>query len=198
MDDAPMGPVRAEWDWLPPEVADQIGRELSKRVLRPPFDHSFPTMIQYVRDLRWLCAAFARGLRLYVYIFTHCTHPNYVEHLTEGLLRMAFAVDTRIERRFCITEYAIYNYAYCAVYYGCTQKERPRMDERFYNTLREVLTRLLRKRVIPWRENVAKHEMRLMAHYYRYLDKFHVRRYNLGSVKAMLTETYAANRPTEA
>ena len=145
MDDALVGPVRAEWDWLPPEVTDQIGRELSKRALQPPFHHIHPIMIEYVRDLRRLCAAFARGLRLYVYIFTHRTHPNYVEHLTEGLLRMAFAVDTRIENRFRVTELAIYNYAYCAVYSGCTQKERPRLDEPFYNALREVLTRSRRR-----------------------------------------------------
>ena len=106
MDDAPMGPVRAEWDWLPPEVTDQIGRELSKCVFWPPFEDSDPVMIQYVRDLRRLCASFARGLRLYVYIFTHRTHPDYVEHLTEGLLRMAFAVNTRIGKRFINTEFA--------------------------------------------------------------------------------------------
>ena len=197
MNDAPMGPVRAEWDWLPPEVTDQIGREFAKCFLRPPFDQTHPIMIEHVRDLRWLCAAFARGLRLYMYIFTHRTHPNYVEHLTEGLLRMAFAVDTRIEKRFRPTEFAIYNYAYCAVYCGCTKK-RPCLDEPFYNSLREVLTRLLRKRVIPWRENVANHEMRLMAHYFMYLDRFYVKRFNLESVNEMLTETYAANRPTEA
>jgi len=193
-----MEPTGAQWDWLPPEVTDQIGQELSKRVLRSPFDYSNPTTIRYVCDLRWLCASFARGLRIYMYIFTHRTHPDYVEHLTEGLIRFALAVDTRIKKRCYKTEFAIFNYAYCAVYYGCAQKERPCLDQPFYDTLRTVLARLLREGAIPWRENVANHELRLLVYYYKYLDRVYVKRFALMPLLEMLQETYAANRPTEA
>ena len=193
-----MEPAGAQWDWLPPEVADQIGQELAKRVFGSPYDVINPTTIQYMRDLRWLCAAFARGLRWYMYICTHRTQPNYVENVTEGLLRRAYAVDMRVEKRLYATEMALFNYAYTAVYNGCTQKERPRLDERFYNTLRTVLARLLREGAIPWREHSENRELRLMAAYYKYLDRYYVKRFALGSVFDMLQETYLANRPTDA
>ena len=133
-----------------------------------------------------------------MYLFTHATQPAYVEHLTEALIRMAYATDPRVEKRSFKTELAIYNYAYCAIYHGCTQKERPRMDERFYNTPRVVLARLLRERAIPWREDSADRELRWVTSYYKYIDRFYVKRLSLTPILDMLKEAHRANRPTDA
>ena len=197
MDDAPMGPVGAQWESLPAEVADQIGWELGRCVFWPPYDTMDQTSIQYALDLRWLCAAFARGLRLHMYILTHRTHPNHVEHLTEGLLRMTYAVEPRREERRWKHDVAIHKYAYTAVYNGCTRK-RPTLEAPFYDTLRMMLVRLLREGAIQWKEHDKNLELWVMAAYYKYLDRFYVRRLCLTPVFEMLQETYRANRPTEA
>ena len=175
------------WDRLPVEVAGQIGTELAKRFLEP-FDDFDAEVIRRLCAFRRLCTSFAKALRRYAFFFTHITHPDHPTNLVEGLLRVLFAIENVNELRDHNGGLAIFKHGYSKVYTGCFVT-RPRWDRAYHEALRAVLIRMLREREIAWTETGAENvRFRFIAHTFKVLDRFYVKRFMLPPIAEMLRQ----------
>ena len=199
--------MQFHWDALPADLSDKI-LSISAMEIIGHDDVELPELAgrrvirmmnhkeQANRILRYarLSKAFAKAFSFLLDIYNHPTASNHAERFVAATLRLVFA------QHPCGAPMPMsnncYQFLYAQIHAACTQKEPHNQARHYYRLLGRTLTDLLRGGALPWKEiGCVNKELRRAEHLFRYIDRYHVKRYALDPICVCLQRAYLEGSP---
>ena len=195
------------WDALPADLSDKIlslatmdiiaheDVELPElagwRVIRT-IDHEQQAdrIVRYAR----LSKTFARAFCFLLDLYSRPTDNDHANRFVGAVLRLVFA------RHPCGTSMPMnskcYQFLFTQIHAACTHKDPHNQAPHYYRLLGRTLTDLLKGGVLPWKEiDCVSRELRRAEALFRYIDRYHVKRYALHPICICLQRAYLEGSP---
>lgn len=197
------------WDALPVDLSDKI-LSLATMSIIAHDDVELPELAgwrvirmmnheeQAGRILRYarLSKMFARAFSVVLDLYSHPTANNHAQRFVGAVLRLVFAPHpcgaSMLMNNKC------YQFLYTQVHAACTHKEPHNQARHYYRLLGRTLTDFLKGGALPWKEiDCVSRELRRVEHLFRYIDRYHVKRYALDPICVCLERAYLKGSPHE-
>ena len=150
-------------------------------------------ILRYAR----LSKTFAKAFSFLLDIYSHPTASNHAERFVRAALQLVFAQHPCGEPMPMNNK--CYQFLYAQIHSACTQKEPHNQAKHYYRLLGRTLTDLLRGGALPWKEiDCVGRELRCAEHLFRYIDRYHVKRYALDPLCVCLQRAYLEGSPYQS
>lgn len=177
-----------KWEWLPLELQERIVQDLDKNIFCPFSRERF-------LNARLISKPFAAQLRHWPWLFCPATHPGFVDHFVDSVLRYVAKLVTMLHSGKVpandLKNVAVYSSLYSRVYDACTMKAPNNKSHGLYCALSEKVHSLVQDGTLADIEGVLRVVyIRFVGHVFKFLDRFYVRRLSLPELKPHLEAAF--------